>query len=301
MGCGGSEIIENKPEIYFMSREVEERVLELKINNPFYKMSLRQFNKIMEKFDYENDSIEYILQEIQEPLLINNRIITKKLFKDIINLSYQKFHFIFPNDKEINIIIFYLLYFFLTEKEKTKEITFTQKLTILFNKISNQVISTKKSKEKEYIIKTGKFSFLTLNLIQFCTYVFVSLFAGPAVLEIMAGIKKEKVEDFILGTGLKKKEFEPENINKIFNKYIKKINSILKPHIVYSISLADVLQPISDEIMFNENKEEFQIKESELNYIIKLLIEKMSLDCYIALFFYRKKSNDIDWNPNKSK
>lgn len=301
MGCSSSHDDIDNSSANLRAWKVKDRILELIKLNPFYNLSLKQFKKLMNNYpDPNNIDLEAMITSIQESIFLSKKKTQKKLFHDVIIISFSKFHKIFPKEPDINKTTFHLLYFFLTEKDKDKKKAFRKNLSQLFSKIMILINKDKEedkniisnNNEKEYLVMTGRFSFLILNLMQFCTYSYIYLFCAPPVLEIMGEIKKDKIEKMIFGEEDKnEKEINVKNINNLFNKCLFSINDALKPNIVNSLFLTDILQPISDHIRTYPNDKKFIIKKNELDKIIDLIMEKMDVEFFMRFFFskLRKK------------
>ena len=158
-------------------------------------------------------------------------------------------------------------------------------LCILFEKLKLEVMVTEKSEKIKF--KSGKFSFLILNLIQLCSFCFLNFFCGPATLKAAANFSQNDI-DIVFSDNqmkMKMKTYLPENINRIVNRYLNDVNAIIQPDIINSLILTQALQPISDYISENKDEEIFWIDSLKLIEIFDILIDKMDYEYYIDLFF----------------
>ena len=281
MGCGSSQN-ENQSERIILLKKIKSKILELIKNNPFFNIPIKDFNNFMLEESKKNNTIEEISNNINNKFFEEEENITKCIFKNVAQFSYSKFRYIFKNDKEINILIFYFIYLFLTKEQKERNQFLYEQVYKLLEKIK---IDEENGKLQ---FKSGKFSFLFLNLIQFYTFSFIYFFCGPAILEITGDFKKIELET-IFSNGKKAKKYEPNNINKLLNNYLYFINNNIQPNIVNYIILTDVLQPMSDYIMDNIDEKIFFIESEKLKEILEVLIEKLDYNYYLELFFNIEK------------
>ena len=281
MGCGSSQN-ENQSERIVILKKIKSKVLELIKNNPFFNISIKDFNNFMEEESKKNNSIEEISKNIITEFFEEEENIIDCIFKNVAKFSYSKLRYIFKNDKEINILIFYFIYIFLTGNQKGRNQLLYEKIKKLLEKIKINEANGK------WQFRSGKFSFLFLNLIQFYTFSFIYFFCGPAILEITTDFKKIDLE-IIFSNGKKAKKYEPSNINKLLNDYLYSINNNVQPNIINYIILTDVLQPMSDYIMENKDEEIFFIESEKLNEILDVLIEKLDHNYYLEFIFNIEK------------
>jgi len=281
MGCGSSQN-ENQSERIVILKKIKSKVLELIKNNPFFNISIKDFNNFMEEESKKNNSIEEISKKIITEFFEEEENIIDCIFKNVAQFSYSKLRYIFKNDKEINILIFYFIYIFLTGNQKGRNQLLYEKVKKLLEKIKINEVNGK------WQFRSGKFSFLFLNLIQFYTFSFIYFFCGPAILEITTDFKKIDLE-IIFSNGKKAKKYEPSNINKLLNDYLYSINNNVQPNIINYIILTDVLQPMSDYIMENKDEEIFFIESEKLNEILDVLIEKLDHNYYLEFIFNIEK------------
>lgn len=281
MGCGSSQN-ENQSERIVILKKIKSKVLELIKNNPFFNISIKDFNNFMEEESKKNNSIEEISKNIITEFFEEEENIIDCIFKNVAKFSYSKLRYIFKNDKEINILIFYFIYIFLTGNQKGRNQLLYEKVKKLLEKIKINEVNGK------WQFRSGKFSFLFLNLIQFYTFSFIYFFCGPAILEITTDFKKIDLE-IIFSNGKKAKKYEPSNINKLLNDYLYSINNNVQPNIINYIILTDVLQPMSDYIMENKDEEIFFIESEKLNEILDVLIEKLDHNYYLEFIFNIEK------------
>ena len=281
MGCGSSQN-ENQSERIVILKKIKSKVLKLIKNNPFFNISIKDFNNFMEEESKKNNSIEEISKNIITEFFEEEENIIDCIFKNVAKFSYSKLRYIFKNDKEINILIFYFIYIFLTGNQKGRNQLLYEKIKKLLEKIKINEANGK------WQFRSGKFSFLFLNLIQFYTFSFIYFFCGPAILEITTDFKKIDLE-IIFSNGKKAKKYEPSNINKLLNDYLYSINNNVQPNIINYIILTDVLQPMSDYIMENKDEEIFFIESEKLNEILDVLIEKLDHNYYLEFIFNIEK------------
>ena len=298
MGCSTvtQENEENKIEEKIAVRD---EIVQLVTKNPFYNVHIKDFRKFMKQFkavpssevsepDEDEPQItkEYIMEKIIEKYLENNEEIYKYLFRSVVNFSFERFSKVFHGnefDEEIIPIIFNIIFIFLTQRQKGLKKEMKLDLCILFEKIKLKVEIKEKSEKIKF--NTGKFSFLILNLIQLCSFCFLSFFCGPATLSILENYNEKVLEVVFSDDEDKSDSYKPEKINKIVNQQLKEINTIIRPEIINSLILTQTLQPISDDINENKDEEQFKIDTLKLIDIFDLLIDKMDYENYIDLFF----------------
>ena len=284
MGCSQRKI-KTDDERNNILKKIKEKITTLIKKNPFYSVSTKNFDKSLKKIVEENtnNNIENICNSLITVYFGSSTRLIKKQFIDVIKFSSTKFKLLFPKDKEINIIIFSLLHFFLSEHSEDDK-KYMQKIILeLLNKIS---IQNNNSDEKQF--NKGKFSCLILNIIQLCTFSFIYMFCGQTILEIVCNLGRFTIEDLFMKNLTKKSEDQKKikTINELFNINLRTVNKCLKRDYVYSIVLAEVLEPINEYIIEdNEKEKEFNIDQEILNDIVRLLIQKMNLYYFLELFF----------------
>ena len=278
MGCGSSKK-ENQSEKIILLKKIKEKVLNLIRENPFYNISLKEFQKFMkDEKEKSEKTIENISQDIIDSFFKEEENIINYVFKNVALFSYSKLRWIFKKEKDISILICYFIYLFLTENQRGRNNMLYKKINSLFEKI-------KLGEENwKIIFRTGKFSFLLLNLIQFCTFCFIYFFCGPGVIEITGNFKKNELKT-IFSNKLKSEKYRPDNINKLLNDYLFFINRNIQPNTINYIIITDVLQPLSDYISDNKDEEIFSITPTKLKEILDILIDKMNHNYYLELFF----------------
>ena len=278
MGCGSSKK-ENNSEKKILLRKIKDKVLKLIRSNPFYNISIKEFQKFMKEESQKDNkkSIENLSKDIIDSFFKEENIINY-VFKNVASFSYSKLRWLYNKEEEITKLILYFIFLFLTENQRGRNNLLYKKINILFEKI-------KLGEDNEKIIfRTGKFSFILLNLIQFCTFCFISFFCGPGVIEITGNFKKSEVNT-IFSNDVKLEKYRPNNINKLLNDYLYFINHNIQPNTVNYIILTDVLQPLSDYISDNKDEEIFSISPAKLKEILDILIDKMNHNYYLELFF----------------
>ena len=279
MGCG-SGYKENLSEKIILLKKVKSKVLQLIKSNSLYSISIKEFNKFMEEQSKKN-SIETMSKSIISTFFKEDEENTRNIFINVASFSYSKFKYIFHKyikDEEIKRMILYFIFLFLTENKRSKNNLLYKKLNKIFDKI--------KIKEEDGIMefRTGKFSFVLLNLIQLHTFCFIYFFCSQGVLEIAGNFRKYELKT-IYSSELKSDKYRPKNINKLFNKYLYYINQNIQPNKVNYIILTDVLQPLSEYISENKDEEIFSLNREKLKEILDVLIEKMNHKYYFDLFF----------------
>ena len=283
MGCGSYKKEDQSEKIILLQR-IKEKVLQLIKNNPFYNISVKDFDKFMKEECKKNIiSVENLSKDIIKSFFHEEEDITNYIFKTISSFSYTKFKYVFHNisnnDTEIIAQIFYIIYLFLTENQKGRNNFLYKKVYKLFEKIKL------KEEKGKIVFMSGKFFFLLLNIIQFCTFCFINFFCGPGVIEITGNVKKYEVKKIFCNNESKSEKYQPNNINKIVNDFLYHINHHIQPNIVNYIILTDVLQPLSEFISENKNEKILSINSLKLKEILDILIDKINHDYYVELFF----------------
>ena len=284
MGCGSSQQ-EDQSEKLILLQKIKEKVTQLIKNNPFYTISVKDFDKFMKEESKKSlCSIENISKDIITSFFGEKDEITNYIFKTVVSFSYNKFKYVFhrvvDNDIEIIISIFYIMYLFLCDTEQKRRNNF------LYKKIYKLFEIVKlKEEEGNFVFMSGKFFFLMFNLIQFCTFCFVNFFCGPGIIEITGNIKKYEAKKIFCDNESKSEKYQPNNINKLVNDFLYHINHNIQPNIVNYYILTDVLQPLSELISENKNESIFSINSVKLKDILDILIEKMNHNYYVELFF----------------
>lgn len=273
MGCSSSQ---NENDRILLLRKIKTKTLETIRKNPFYNISMKDFNKFMEEESDKN--IENITKNVLYKFFEEDDYININIFKNVVSFSFNRFHgrCLFPNDEDIKILLFYFIYFFLTEKQRGSKKIIHKKIYQLIEKIKIN------EKDGQIYFHSGRFSFLILNLIQLCTYNFIYFFCAPTLLE--DDFKKYEIKT-IFSNEVKAEKYQPENINKYIDEYLYSINKNLRPNILNCIILTDVLQPISDYITDNKDIDICTIDSAKLKEILDLLIERMNYKYYLDLFF----------------
>ena len=289
MGCGSSKK-ENNSEKIILLKKIKEKVQNLIEENPFYNISIKEFQNFMKEKEKEKEqknnkiTIENLSKNIIARFFKEENIINYA-FKNVASFSYSKIRWLYNKDEKITKLIFYFIFLFLTKKQRDRNDLLYKKVNILFEKI-------KLGEENGKIIfRTGKFSFILLNLIQFCTFCFISFFCGPGVIEITGNFKKSEVNT-IFSNNIKLEKYHPNNINKLLNDYLYFINHNIQPNTVNYMILTDVLQPLSDYISENKDEEIFTISPAKLKEILDILIKKMNHNYYLKLFFNTDKQQN---------
>ena len=272
---------------YNFKNEIRDEIVQMVFRNPFYNMHVKDFRKFMKNIkEEENITKEYIMQEMIEKYIENEEDIHRFIFRSVVNFSFDRFNVVFRNnglDDEIIPIIFNILFLFLTQRQKGIKKEMKNDLCLLFDKIKLEVKVGKDSEKIKF--KTGRFSFLVLNLIQMCSFCFLNFFCGPATLKIAGNFGQEDLNIIFSDEESKSNMYQPENINKIVNHHLNEINIIVQPQLINALILSQALQPISDYIRENKDDEVFWIDSLKLIDIFDVLIDKMDYENYIDIFF----------------
>ena len=283
MGCS-SQKDENQSEQIILRSKLKERVLKLIKNNPLYHISTKDFDKFISEQETKINTTK--ISKLTEKIISeffdeDESIIIISIFQNIAYFASKKFKSIFRKGKDINTHLLYFLYFFLTENQNGRDDLLLNKLLDLFYKIGEK-------DEDKIKFQSGKFSFLLLNLIQFCSYIFVYFFCGPGILELSGNFRNYEIEN-VFSNREKEKKFEFKTIDKFVDNYLNLMNEQIKPEIVNTIILTDVLQPISDYILDNDDEKYFIIDVNMLKEILIILVHKMNHNYYLELFFKTEK------------
>ena len=261
---GGSGKNENQSEKIILLKTLKEKVFQLIKNNPFYNISIKDFNKFMKaqkKYSFEN-----ISKNITNKYFKDDDIIYS-IFKNVSSFSYSKFKCLFHSenfDDKIKTLIFYFIFLFLTENQGSKNNFLLKKINKLFDEIKLN------EENKSIQFRTGKFSFLLLNIIQFHTFCFIYFFCSRGVLQKIGNLKKNEIKT-IYSNQLKSEKYKPNNINKILNDNLYFLNKNIQPDKVNYVILTDVLQPLSEYISENKDIEIFSIRQDKYKEIIDIL------------------------------
>ena len=293
MGCSANSIKDEKDKDK-LRIDIRDEIIQIIFKNPFYSINIKEFLKFMKKIKKEKEELnitkDYIMDLIiKEYIKDNNNIY---IFKNIINFAFNRLSHVFHEnelDEDIIPIIFKIVFIFLTKKQKGIKKEMKIDLCLLFEKIKLEIKVEGNSEKIKF--KTGKFSFLILNLIQLCSFCFLNFFCGPATLKKAANFSQDDINIIFSENELKIKEYKPENINKLVNHYLSYINMMIQPNIINALILTQALQPLSDYITENKEIEIFWIDSLKLIEIFDILIDKMDYEYYIELFFNTEKEN----------
>lgn len=272
---------------YNFKNEIRDEIVQMVFRNPFYNVHVKDFRKFMKNIkEEENITKDYIMQEMIEKYIENEEDIHRFIFRSVVNYSFDRFTVVFREnelDDEIIPIIFNIIFLFLTQRQKGIKKEMKTDLCLLFDKIKLEVKVGKDSEKIKF--KTGRFSFLVLNLIQMCSFCFLNFFCGPATLKIAGNFGQEDLNIIFSDEESKSNMYQPENINKIVNHHLNEINIIVQPQLINALILSQALQPISDYIRENKDEEVFGIDSLKLIDIFDVLIDKMDYENYIDIFF----------------
>ena len=301
MGCGSSpEVIDKKEKNLssFISLQVIGNrldisdigedlmpILFLKIsnlitNNPFYKISLSDFENTINilKFKIDNEpilDIKKIIEEITYKYLQNEENFVKILFKDIVNYAYFKFKYIVSDNNDIIFLILYFLYIFLSNKQPGKKKLFKEKIKLLLNKAVDDL-------NKINQFKLSKLFNILINFVQMLTFSFGSFFVFFGLLDNFNNYNKEKFEEII-----NKKNSLINEVESIINNNLSIINEKISP---YFLNLL-VISELNNKIKFifekvSENEEFIILQDYEINIIADSLFESININNYIEYLFF---------------
>lgn len=298
MGCSSSpEIIDNPEKNKFENEEEDLMpILYLKLsnlitNNPFYNVSLSDFentiNSLNEKINKEELNLSNIIDEITIQYLNNQENFIKILFKDVINHAFFKFKIIFEendndneNDKynDDNHIIYLILYFmfiFLSNKQPGKKQLFREKIKILLNEAKGEL-----NKENQY--KLSKLFNILLNFVQMFSFFFGCFFVFFCFLDNFDNYNRNPYEEIINNKKTLIKEVES-----IINNNLKILNEKISP---YFLNLL-VISEINNKIKFlfekvRDNEELIYLEDYELKIIADSLFESLNTNNYIDYLFF---------------
>ena len=272
---------------YNFKNEIRDEIVQMVFRNPFYNVHVKDFRKFMKNIkEEEKITKDFIMEEMIEKYIENEEDIHIFIFRSVVNFSFDRFSVVFREnelDDEIIPIIFNILFLFLTQRQKGIKKEMKNDLCLLFDKIKLEVKVGKDSEKIKF--KTGRFSFLVLNLIQMCSFCFLNFFCGPATLKIAGNFGQEDLNIIFSDEESKSNMYQPENINKIVNHHLNEINIIVQPQLINALILSQALQPISDYIRENKDEEVFWIDSLKLIDIFDVLIDKMDYENYIDIFF----------------
>ena len=286
MGCSSMTKVDETPK-YNFKNEIRDEIVQMVFRNPFYNVHVKDFRKFMKNIkEEEKITKDFIMEEMIEKYIENEEDIHRFIFRSVVNFSFDRFSVVFREnelDDEIIPIIFNIIFLFLTQRQKGIKKEMKTDLCLLFDKIKLEVKVGKDSEKIKF--KTGRFSFLVLNLIQMCSFCFLNFFCGPATLKIAGNFGQEDLNIIFSDEESKSNMYQPENINKIVNHHLNEINIIVQPQLINALILSQALQPISDYIRENKDEEVFGIDSLKLIDIFDVLIDKMDYENYIDIFF----------------
>ena len=278
---------EDEQETKQLKTELRDEIVQMVTKNPFYNVHVKDFRNFMKDIKKEKENItkDYIMNSMIEKYIENEDDINRFIFKSVINFSFDRFLNVFHEELDENLIpiIFNIIFLFLTQRQKGIKKEMRRDLCTLFETLKLEVKVTEKTEKIKF--KTGRFSFLIYNLIQMCSFCFLNFFCGPATLKIAENFSEDDIDTVFSEKESKFEKYQPENINKIVNHQLNKINIIIKPQLINALILSQALQPISDYITKNKDEEVFLLDSIKLIEIFDVLIDKMDYEYYIDLFF----------------
>jgi len=278
---------EDEQETKQLKTELRDEIVQMVTKNPFYNVHVKDFRNFMKDIKKEKENItkDYIMDSMIEKYIENEDDINRFIFKSVINFSFDRFLNVFHEELDENLIpiIFNIIFLFLTQRQKGIKKEMRRDLCTLFETLKLEVKVTEKTEKIKF--KTGRFSFLIYNLIQMCSFCFLNFFCGPATLKIAENFSEDDIDTVFSEKESKFEKYQPENINKIVNHQLNKINIIIKPQLINALILSQALQPISDYITKNKDEEVFLLDSIKLIEIFDVLIDKMDYENYIDLFF----------------
>lgn len=310
MGCGGIPSTIETPNKKEKQKQdtiilIYLEVLELIKKNPFYNIEINEFStEINLRIEDNNPNVDIITDSILKKYFFDSKNFIKNMFLNVTKEAYNKFKYIYPNEKDLIVYIYYLLFFFLSKAHPGKKKSFKNKLTYLFNNIKEKenkkdinqnenVIKNENEDEKEdkYNFKIGKFLFLVLNLIQFCTFSFIYFFVSVSVFDILANYELQKFDEIF---GSKKLIQNPDEINYYLNSELLKMNKNFRPNYINSLALSEIMNKIENIINKNtdiNNNNYFTLNNDEINEIFDIIINLIDINNYVDFFFYGENHN----------
>jgi hypothetical protein len=170
------------------------------------------------------------------------------------------------------------------KKDDLNEINLKQSLLMLSKFSKESEINTNNfTKNSVEFYHSGKFSFLLVNMIQFCLFMFIYLIVAPSILHKINNFNDEEIQNIFINKKISKDLISNENLGenknvdiKKFNEYIyrqmQQINININYDRLLKRLLVECLQPISEIIIKNVDAEIAPIENEEMEKIIKKFI-----------------------------
>ena len=132
MGCGSSKK-ENNSEKIILLKKIKEKVLNLIRGNPFYNISIKEFQRFMKDQTQKDNkkTIDNLSKDIIDSFFKEENIINY-VFKNVAFFSYSKLRWLYNKDEEIRILIFYFIFLFLTENQRGRNNLLYKKIITVF-------------------------------------------------------------------------------------------------------------------------------------------------------------------------
>ena len=284
MGCGAGEVLPDRRRlgtnsILFL------KVLKLIKNNPFYEISLFDFenflNSLKDKAIEENHfDKEKIIGEIITKYLDNEENFTKKLFKDVVNNLSSKFDNILQNNKDLIILILFFLYLFLSDNQAGKRKLFKEKIKILFNKSKNKIESNKKNENKYNV---SMITYLIVNLIQMYTSSFWCFFVFFSFLNYYKGYDSVKFEEMINKYSIIKEidSIIENDLNDMKN------NINISPYFLNFLLISEINNKIKNIFeKVEEGTTTISLDDNEINTIADSIYDTIYVNNYVEYLFF---------------
>ena len=219
----------------------------------FCNPDIFDIKNIINTIDIENEKILFI------KTLIENTKCEQKIFNNVKKTLEKK----------------------IKKKDDLNEINLKQSLLMLSKFTKDSEIKTTKNSVEFY--HSGKFSFLLVNMIQFCLFMFIYLIVAPSILHKINNFNDEEIQNIFINKKITKDLISNENLGenknvdiKKFNEYIyrqmQQINININYDRLLKRLLVECLQPISEIIIKNVDAEIAPIENEEMEKIIKKFI-----------------------------
>ena len=283
MGCSSSNVhvIENVQKKEDLMLILYLKIYKLIKGNPFYDIPISKFKSTLDPLNdkvikgEEYVSNENIIEEIISKYLESQENFIKILFKDVLNEAILKFKNLFPYDKDIIIIILYLLYIFLSNNQAGKRELFKKQIAILIKKIKNET-------NKENELKVSSIFLLLINIVQLFSFSFGCFFVFFTFLDNFEDYNKNKFKELF-----NNKNTIVKDVESILNDNLNNINK----NISNSFLNVLVLSELNNKIKFlfeNINKEEDLIilEDNQINIISDSLFECININNYVEFLFF---------------
>jgi hypothetical protein len=263
MGCGGGRGIVNgvvkSNKAFNLLNDIKSKFITVFRSNPFYTMNLTKLRSISEHFDKNVKSMDEYITELDG---LDN--ITKAMLKEVLVSATDKLQFVFPQENFEKTVLFCVLLFMAKpvrddiKKEKRKVII------NLFDHTKDKTESTK--------YRSGKFSFLIANLIQFICNMLIYCLLSVVILQTFDNFSLGEVEKLLVDK-IVVKNIIPARIQEYYALKFEKINPKLKDSApILDCCLPYVFEPIKDLVQGESEAESVIISEKEIDDIISRII-----------------------------